>query len=90
MRNLGQLPEKVRHAAMATVSGPISENPRRAGKPLRGEFEGLWSARRGDYRIIYRIMDDEEVVMVHRIQHRLTSTAQAERRPRAQTERSPG
>ena len=70
MRNLGQLPEKVRHAAMDTVTGAISENPRRAGKPLRGEFEGLWSARRGDYRIIYRIMDEEEVVMVHRIQHR--------------------
>ena len=70
MRNLGQLPEKVRHAAMDAVTGAISKNPRRAGKPLKGEFEGLWSARRGDYRIVYRIMDDEEVVMVHRIQHR--------------------
>lgn len=70
MRNLGQIPEKVRHAAMATVTGTIAENPRRAGKPLGGEFIGLWSARRGEYRIIYRIMDEEEVVMVHRIQHR--------------------
>ena len=70
MRNLGQLPDKVRHAAMATVTGAIAENPRRAGKPLRGEFMGLWSARRGDYRIVYRIMEEEKVVMVHRIQHR--------------------
>ena len=70
MRNLGQLPEKVRHAAMATVTGAVAENPRRAGKPLKGEFTSLWSARRGDYRIIYRIMEEKQVVMVHRIQHR--------------------
>lgn len=70
MRNLGQLPEKVRHAAMTAVIGAIAENPRRAGKPLKGEFTGLWSARRGEYRIVYRIMEEEEVVMVHRIQHR--------------------
>ncbi len=70
MRNLGQLPEKVRHAAMGTVVGAIAENPWRVGKPLKGEFRGLWSARRGDYRIIYRIMEEDQVVMVHRIQHR--------------------
>ncbi len=70
MRNLGQLPEKVRHAAMATVNGPIVENPRRAGKPLGGEFMGLWSAPRGEYRIVYSITEEEEMVMVHRIQHR--------------------
>ncbi|WP_235861218.1 type II toxin-antitoxin system RelE family toxin [Tersicoccus phoenicis] len=28
------------------------------GKPLRGELHGLHSARRGDYRVIYGIMDD--------------------------------
>ncbi|MXW94521.1 MAG: type II toxin-antitoxin system RelE/ParE family toxin [Acidimicrobiaceae bacterium] len=70
MRNLGQLPEKVRQAAMAAVIGAISENPRRAGKPLKGEFMGCWSARRGEYRVVYRIMEDEDVVMIHRIQHR--------------------
>ncbi len=28
----------------------IAENPQRAGKPLRGELEGLYSARRGEFR----------------------------------------
>ena len=70
MRNIGRLPDKVRHAAMATISGPMTENPRWPGKPLVGEFEGLWSARRGDYRIIYTISEDDRVVMIHRIQHR--------------------
>ena len=70
MRNIGQLPDKVRHAAMATITGPLTENPRRLGKPLGGEFEGLWSARRGDYRIIYAISENETVIVVHRTQLR--------------------
>ena len=57
LRNIGRLSDKVRHAAMATITGAIAENPHRTGKPLTGELEGLWSARRGDYRIIYTFFD---------------------------------
>lgn len=53
LRQLNRLPDKVRHAALATIFGPIAENSQRLGKPLVGELEGLSSARRGDYRIIY-------------------------------------
>ena len=35
-----------------------------------GALEGLHSARRGDFRIIYEIDEAELVVIVHRIQHR--------------------
>jgi len=45
-------------------------NPHRAGKPLRGELEGLHSARRDDYRVIYEILEDEQVVLIHRAAHR--------------------
>ncbi len=69
LRHLNKLPEKVRHAALESIFGPIAENPNRLGKPLVGELEGLWSARRGDYRVIYEIFDDE-VVLMHRVQHR--------------------
>ena len=69
-RHLNDLPEKVRFAAMETAFGSISRNPQRAGKPLLGELEGLHSARRGDFRIIYGIIEDENVVVIHRIQHR--------------------
>lgn len=54
---------------MAAVSGPMTENPRRLDKPLVGEFEGLWSARRGDYRIIYTISKDDRMVVIPQIQH---------------------
>lgn len=70
LRHLNQLPEKVRNAALAAILGPIAENPQRLGKPLLGELEGLHSARRGDYRIIYEIFEDDGTVLIHRIQHR--------------------
>ena len=70
LRNLDKLPEKVRDAAFTAVRGPIRENPRRLGKPLVGELGGPFSARRGDYRVIYSIDDAAGIVIVHRIQHR--------------------
>ena len=70
LRHLNQLPDKVRDAAIQAILGPIAEHPRRVGKPLAGELTGLYSARRGDYRVIYEIDDDRKAVVVHRVQHR--------------------
>jgi mRNA interferase RelE/StbE len=70
LRHLERLPNKVRAAALEAILGPIAENPRRAGKPLAGELLGLFSARRGDYRIVYEILEAEQVVIIHRVQHR--------------------
>jgi mRNA-degrading endonuclease RelE of RelBE toxin-antitoxin system len=36
-------------------------------------LEGLRSARRGAYRVIYEIEEAEHVVIVHRIDHRATA-----------------
>ena len=69
-RPLNQLPGKVLDAAIQATLGPIAEHPRRVGKPLVGELTGLYSARRGDYRVIYEVDDDRKVVLVHRVQHR--------------------
>jgi mRNA interferase RelE/StbE len=70
LRHLRRLPDKVRNAALETIFGPIADNPHRLGKPLLGELEGLRSVRRGDYRIIYEVFEDEHVVVIHRVQHR--------------------
>lgn len=70
LRHLDRLPEKVRAAVIETILGSIAENPQRAGKPLRGELEGLYSARRGEFRVIYEIDEDAQIVLVHRAQHR--------------------
>jgi mRNA interferase RelE/StbE len=69
-RHLNLLPVKVRDAAIQAIMGPIAERPRRVGKPLVGKLTGLFSARRGDYRVIYEIDDERKVVIVHRVQHR--------------------
>ena len=66
-RALTRLPEKVATAAVEFIYGPLAGNPNRVGKALRFELEGLHSARRGDYRVIYRISD---VVTVTAIEHR--------------------
>lgn len=66
-RALARLPEKAATAAVKFIYGQLSENPQRVGKPLRFELEGLHSARRGDFRIIYRIT---EVVTIIAIEHR--------------------
>lgn len=66
-RALQRLPEKVAAAVIEFCYGPLADNPHRVGKPLRLGLEGLHSARRGDFRIIYRI--DEHVTIIA-IEHR--------------------
>ncbi|MBO0855886.1 MAG: type II toxin-antitoxin system RelE/ParE family toxin [Nocardia sp.] len=55
---------------METISGPIATNPHRLGKPLDEPFDGFYSARRGTYRIVYRINEDKRAVEIHSIRHR--------------------
>lgn len=64
------MPDRMREAVLAAIFDSIAVNPRRAGKPLGGELEGLHSARRGDFRIIYEIFEDEQVIVVHRAARR--------------------
>ena len=69
-RHLNRLPGKIRHAALALCDEAIAYDPTRIGKPLSGELEGLWSARRADYRVIYEIDHEVRQVTIHRVQHR--------------------
>ena len=70
-RNLYEnLPLDVAAAAMETIDGPLASNPHRAGKPLDEPFDGYHAARRGTYRIIYRIAEDRHAVEIHSIRHR--------------------
>ncbi len=73
-RNLHEnLPLEVAAAAMETIDGPLTINPRRAGKPLDEPFDGYHCARRGTYRIIYRSNEDKHTVEIHSIRHRRDS-----------------
>lgn len=73
IRDLDRTPPRYLTAILEFVYGSLAENPRRVGKPLRNEFAGLHSARRGDYRVLYEISGDdreEDVILVLRIEHR--------------------
>jgi mRNA-degrading endonuclease RelE of RelBE toxin-antitoxin system len=64
------LPEAVAVAVVDFLFGPLAADPHRVGKPLRFDLEGYWSARRGQYRVIYSIHDEHVLVRVVRISHR--------------------
>lgn len=64
------LPAAIAFAALEFINGALSRNPKRVGKPLRGEFLGKYSARRGDYRVIYLIDEDEQRVTVFDVGYR--------------------
>jgi len=65
-----ELPEAIATAVIDFITGPLIENPRRVGRALRNELAGVHSARRGTYRVLYRIDDDAREVVVLRIEHR--------------------
>ena len=69
-RAVARLPEKVGTAVVEFLYGSLAENPQRVGKPLVGELAGTWSARRGDYRVLYIIDDEANAVTVLTIAHR--------------------
>ncbi|HEY2718892.1 MAG TPA: type II toxin-antitoxin system RelE/ParE family toxin [Solirubrobacteraceae bacterium] len=68
-RQLDRLPIAVAAAVIETLDA-IASNPHRLGKPLRFELAGCWSARRGPYRVIYRIDDAALTVAVLAVAHR--------------------
>jgi mRNA-degrading endonuclease RelE of RelBE toxin-antitoxin system len=64
------LPEAVAAAVLEFCDGALAVNPHRVGKPLFGPLLGCHGARRGTYRIVYRIDDDTRTVHVLDVDHR--------------------
>jgi mRNA interferase RelE/StbE len=70
-RNIHEnLPLDVAAAAMETIERSIAVNPYRAGKPLDEPFDGYYAARRGTYRVVYRIDEAKHQVEIHSVRHR--------------------
>jgi len=58
------LPTSIAFAAYEFVIGPLLENPQRVGKQLMAPLDDRHSARRGTYRVIYRIDEEQLTVTV--------------------------
>ena len=65
-----RLPEAVAAAVLEFCSGPLAEDPARVGTPLYGPLAGCHGARRGTYRVVYRIDEEHRLVSVLDIAHR--------------------
>lgn len=68
-----KLPEAVAAAVIDLITTALVANPHRIGKPLRGELHGIWAARRGTYRVLYRIAEESREGVVLRVEHRADS-----------------
>ncbi len=65
-----RLPETVAAAVLEFCDAALAVNPYRVGKPLFGPLAGCYGARRGTYRVVYRIDDNLRTVQVLDIDHR--------------------
>lgn len=69
-RDLCKRPEKIATAWVEFIRTVVPRNPYRVGKPLTSSWEGNYSARRSEWRIIYRIDDHQVLIEVVTIAHR--------------------
>jgi mRNA interferase RelE/StbE len=65
-----QLPPDVATAAWELITGSLADDPWRVGKPLQEPYLGLHAARRGTYRILYKIDEDKHAIEIRSIRHR--------------------
>lgn len=67
------IPLNAAWAIFEFLNGPLSEDPWRVSKSLYRELEGFRGARRGEYRVVLRIDEEQRVVRVLRVDHRSDS-----------------
>jgi len=65
-----RLPETVAAAVIEFCAAALADNPHRVGKPLSGQLAGCHGARRGTYRVVYRIDETSRTVHILDIDHR--------------------
>lgn len=67
----GRLPEKIAAAVHEFITTALLDNPHRLGKRLLlPPYEGTWSARRGSYRVLYDMDEENRTVTVTAVEHR--------------------
>ena len=65
--DLKRLDPSVSRQIVQTLRKRLSADPKAYGHPLREEFSGLWRLRVGDYRVVYRIVQDRVEVLILKI-----------------------
>jgi mRNA-degrading endonuclease RelE of RelBE toxin-antitoxin system len=68
-RALGRIPPRVAPAIVEFLFGDLARQPHRVGNPLERELVGFFGARRGPYRVLYRIDDEAQRVYAIHVDH---------------------
>lgn len=69
-KDLKKVDKKTAGRILDKIDTVLVKDPCRHGKQLKGALKGLWRYRVGDYRVLYRIVDEAVVILVLRIGHR--------------------
>jgi len=73
-KEMARLPRQDQARILAVIKA-LAEDPRPAGcRPVKVAEKGTYRLRVGDYRVIYVVRDDEQVVIVARVASRSEST----------------
>jgi len=69
-QDLNKLDKSTIKKILTRIETYLAADPKELGKPLKGEYQGYWRYRWGDYRIIYRISEREILIIILHISHR--------------------
>lgn len=73
-KEMARLPQQDQARVFSAIRA-LADEPRPAGcRPVKAADAGTYSVRVGDYRIVYAVLDDEEVVLVARVARRSEDT----------------
>lgn len=68
--DLRKLGKSIKKKIISQIENYLAKDPKTLGKPLKGEYQGYWRYRWGDYRVIYKIAEREILILILRIGHR--------------------
>lgn len=62
------------------ISNRLTQKPEYFGEPLRGTLDDFWKFRVGDYRVVFDIDQDQEVLRILAVAHRKEAYQRVKRR----------
>ncbi len=69
-KEIPKLPKSAKQTIKKAIEQRIMVDPVTFGKPLRYSLKGHRRLRVGDYRVVYRIEDERDTVLIVTIKHR--------------------
>jgi mRNA interferase RelE/StbE len=70
----------IRNRIKERISNRLTEKPEYFGEPLRGTLNDFWKFRLGDYRIVFDIDQENELISIFNLAHRKEAYERVKRR----------